>query len=98
MEAEQTNKVGARLQMLQQTVDRKELSTSSSTIEGEGTERMMRKTRATVRQNTLEVSTSENQAIWLMCVHRCTVGLFPFRSTTPSQSEIFYVIVNVACS
>ena len=60
------------IQMLQQTVDRKELSTSSSTIEGEGTvKRMMRKTRATVRQDTQKVSTSENQAIWLLCVHRC---------------------------
>ena len=92
-------KLVQEIQMLQQMVDRKELSTSSSTIEGESTgERMMRKTRATVRQDTQEVSTSENQAIWLLCVHRCTVGLFHFRSTTPSQSEIFYVIVNLACS
>ena len=71
-------KLVEEIQILQQTVDRKELSTSSSTIEGEGTEeRMMRKSRATVRQDTQEVSTScdpsENQAIWLLCVHRCTV-------------------------
>ena len=67
-------KLVQEIQILQQTVDRKELSTSSSTIEGEGTEeRMMRKNRATVRQNTQEVSISENQVIWLLCVHRCTV-------------------------
>ena len=42
-------KLVQEIQMLQQVVDRKELSTSSSTIEGEGTkERMRRKTRATV--------------------------------------------------
>ena len=65
-------KLVQEIQMLQQMVDRKELSTSSSTIEGEGTEeRMMRKTRTTVRQDTQEVSTSENQVIWLLCVHRC---------------------------
>ena len=94
-------KLVQEIQMLQQTVDRKELSTSSSTIEGEGTEeRMMRKTRATVRQDTQEVSTSENQAIWLLCVHRCRSTEYHSESTTPSQSEIdlFYVIVNVACS
>ena len=91
-------KLGQEIKMLQETVDRKELSTSSSTIKIEGTEeRMMRKTRATMRQDTQEVSTSENQAKWFLCVHRCTVGLFPFRSTIPSQSEIFSVIVNVAC-
>ena len=46
--------------MIQETVDRKDLSMSSSTIEGEGTEKMMiRKTRmTTVRQTVQEVSTT----------------------------------------
>ena len=46
--------------MIKETVDRKDLSTSCSTIEGEGPEeKMIRKTsKATVRQPVKEVSTS----------------------------------------
>ena len=49
------------VKMLEDTVDRKDLSTSSSTIEGElKEERMVRKSRTTVRQDTQKVSTSSD--------------------------------------
>ena len=77
------------IKMLEDTVDRKDLSTSSSTIEGElKEERMVRKSRTTVRQDTQKVSTSSDMVT--VCSY---IDLSPFRSTIPSQSEIFSVIV-----
>ena len=71
--------------MIQETVDRKDLSTSSSTIEGEcPEERMIRKTSAaTVRQDTQEVRTPS------LSVSSDMLTIWTFRTCTPSQSEIF---------
>ena len=71
--------------MIQETVDRKDLSMSSSTIEGEcPEERMIRKTKAaTVRQDTQEVRTPS------LSVSSDMLTIWTFRTYTPSQSEIF---------
>ena len=50
--------------MFRETVDRKDLSTSTSTVEEDSQERMIRKTTGTVRQDVEEVSTFQFQAIW----------------------------------
>ena len=50
--------------MFGETVDRKDLSASTSTVEEDSQERMIRKTTGTVRQDVEEVSTFQFQAIW----------------------------------